>query len=213
VPEGTAADSIIEATDIHKYFGHQHVLRGISLSVRQGQTIVILGPSGSGKSTVRDRLLIAAGNAGVPLAHIGQYSWLSLAATRTIIGLRAGNAPSDETDAVAAVTTDLRLHPRHNIRLAHMHAHVVADRLLLSTACLLALTTALQWAREILGKSPQAQRMLKYSFNLIDDGLVGQQLFAGETTRLAYMTDEAVEGRDAFLQKRPPDWSAFPWYY
>ena len=52
--------------------------------------------------------------------------------------------------------------------------------------------------------------MLKYSFNLIDDGLVGQQLFAGETTRLAYMTDEAVEGRDQFLEKREPDWSAVP---
>ncbi|WP_018335186.1 1,4-dihydroxy-2-naphthoyl-CoA synthase [Actinomycetospora chiangmaiensis] len=74
-------------------------------------------------------------------------------------------------------------------------------------------TTALQWAREILGKSPQAQRMLKYSFNLVDDGLVGQQLFAGETTRLAYMTDEAVEGKESFLEKRAPDWSPFPWYY
>jgi naphthoate synthase len=74
-------------------------------------------------------------------------------------------------------------------------------------------STALQWAREINGKSPTAQRMLKYAFNLIDDGLVGQQLFAGETTRLAYMTDEAVEGRDAFLEKRAPDWSRFPYYY
>jgi naphthoate synthase len=74
-------------------------------------------------------------------------------------------------------------------------------------------TTALEWAREINGKSPTAQRMLKYAFNLIDDGLVGQQIFAGETTRLAYMTDEAVEGRDAFLEKRPPDWSPFPYYY
>jgi naphthoate synthase len=73
--------------------------------------------------------------------------------------------------------------------------------------------TAIEWAKQINGKSPTAQRMLKYSFNLIDDGLVGQQLFAGETTRLAYMTDEAVEGRDAFLQKRSPDWSSFPWYY
>jgi naphthoate synthase len=72
---------------------------------------------------------------------------------------------------------------------------------------------ALEWAAKVNGKSPTAQRMLKYSFNLIDDGLVGQQLFAGETTRLAYMTDEAVEGRDAFLEKRDPDWSAFPWYY
>ncbi len=74
-------------------------------------------------------------------------------------------------------------------------------------------STALQWAAEINGKSPTARRMLKYAFNSIDDGLVGQQLFAGETTRLAYMTDEAVEGRDAFLQRREPDWSPFPYYY
>ena len=73
--------------------------------------------------------------------------------------------------------------------------------------------TALQWAREVNGKSPTAQRMLKYSFNLIDDGLVGQQLFAGEATRLAYAADEAVEGRDAFLQKREPDWAPYPWHY
>ena len=72
---------------------------------------------------------------------------------------------------------------------------------------------ALEWGRMINGKSPTAQRMLQYSFNLIDDGLVGQQLFAGETTRLAYMTDEAVEGRDSFLEKREPDWSPYPWYY
>lgn len=72
---------------------------------------------------------------------------------------------------------------------------------------------ALQWSAKILGKSPQAQRMLKYAFNLPDDGLVGQQLFAGEATRLAYMTDEAVEGRDSFLEKRAPDWSPFPYYY
>ena len=73
--------------------------------------------------------------------------------------------------------------------------------------------TALDWSRRIVAKSPTAQRMLKYSFNLIDDGLVGQQLFAGETTRLAYMTDEAQEGRDQFLEKREPDWSPYPWYY
>jgi len=73
--------------------------------------------------------------------------------------------------------------------------------------------TALQWAREICGKSPTAQRMLKFAFNLIDDGLVGQQVFAGEATRLAYGTDEAREGRDSFLEKRKPDWKKFPWYY
>ena len=72
---------------------------------------------------------------------------------------------------------------------------------------------ALEWAREINAKSPTAQRMLKYAFNLPDDGLVGQQLFAGEATRLAYGTDEAAEGRDSFLEKRSPDWSAFPYYY
>ena len=72
---------------------------------------------------------------------------------------------------------------------------------------------ALEWGAKINGKSPTAQRMLKYSFNLIDDGLVGQQLFAGEATRLAYMTDEAAEGRDSFLEKRQPDWCPYPWHY
>ncbi|SDV03242.1 1,4-Dihydroxy-2-naphthoyl-CoA synthase [Microlunatus sagamiharensis] len=71
----------------------------------------------------------------------------------------------------------------------------------------------LEWGEKVCGKSPTAQRMLKYAFNAVDDGLVGQQLFAGEATRLAYMTDEAVEGRDSFLEKRAPDWSAFPYYY
>ena len=73
--------------------------------------------------------------------------------------------------------------------------------------------TALEWGREINSKSPTGQRMVKFAFNLIDDGLVGQQVFAGEATRLAYMTDEAAEGRDAFLEKRDPDWSGFPWHY
>ena len=72
---------------------------------------------------------------------------------------------------------------------------------------------ALEWAAEVNGKSPTAQRMLKYAFNLVDDGLVGQQLFAGEATRLAYGSDEAKEGRDAFIEKRPPDWTPFPWHY
>jgi naphthoate synthase len=72
---------------------------------------------------------------------------------------------------------------------------------------------ALDWARRICGKSPTAQRMLKFALNLTDDGLVGQQVFAGEATRLAYMTDEAQEGRDAFLGKRDPDWDAFPYHY
>lgn len=73
--------------------------------------------------------------------------------------------------------------------------------------------TGLEWAARICGKSPTAQRMLKYSFNLVDDGLVGQQVLLGEATRLAYMTDEAVEGRDSFLEHRTPDWSGFPYYY
>ena len=69
------------------------------------------------------------------------------------------------------------------------------------------------WAAEILTKSPQAIRMLKYAMNMVDDGLVGQQLFAGEATRMAYGTDEAVEGKEAFLEKRNPDWSSFPWHF
>jgi len=73
--------------------------------------------------------------------------------------------------------------------------------------------TALDWARKVCAKSPTAQRMLKFAFNLIDDGLVGQQIFAGEATRLAYGTDEAQEGRDAFLEKRPPSWEGFPYHY
>jgi len=72
---------------------------------------------------------------------------------------------------------------------------------------------ALEWAAEINAKSPTAQRMLKFAFNLIDDGLVGQQVFAGEATRLAYATDEAQEGRDAFLEKRDMDFKKFPWMY
>lgn len=72
---------------------------------------------------------------------------------------------------------------------------------------------ALEWAAEINSKSPTAMRMLKYGFNLPDEGLVGQQLFAGEATRLAYGTDEAEEGRRSFLEKRPKDFSKFPWHY
>jgi naphthoate synthase len=73
--------------------------------------------------------------------------------------------------------------------------------------------TALEWAKELETKSPTAIRMLKYAFNLADDGLVGQQVFAGEATRLAYGTEEAEEGRDAFLEGREPDFSGTPWYY
>ena len=72
---------------------------------------------------------------------------------------------------------------------------------------------ALEWAAAVNAKSPTAQRMLKFAFNLIDDGLVGQQVFAGEATRLAYATDEAREGRDAFLEKRPQDYSGFPYHF
>ena len=74
-------------------------------------------------------------------------------------------------------------------------------------------STALEWANEINNKSPTAQRMLKFAFNMIDDGLMGQQVFAGEATRLAYGTDEAQEGRNAFLEKRPQDFRKFPWMF
>jgi len=72
---------------------------------------------------------------------------------------------------------------------------------------------ALEWADEMASKSPTAIRMLKYAFNMTDDGLVGQQVFAGEATRLGYMTDEAREGREAFMEKRDPDFSEYPWYF
>jgi len=72
---------------------------------------------------------------------------------------------------------------------------------------------AVEWGQAVCAKSPTAQRMLKYAFNAVDDGLMGQQVFAGEATRLAYLTDEAVEGRDAFLDKRDPDWSAYPYAF
>lgn len=71
----------------------------------------------------------------------------------------------------------------------------------------------LEYAAHIARQSPQAIRMLKFAFNLPDDGMVGQQVFAGEATRMAYMTDEAVEGRDAFLQKREPQWDQYPYYF
>ncbi len=72
---------------------------------------------------------------------------------------------------------------------------------------------ALDWAREMNSKSPTAMRMLKFGFNMIDDGLVGQQLFAGEATRLAYGTEEALEGRNSFVEKRKKDFNKFPWHY
>ncbi|MCB9203251.1 MAG: 1,4-dihydroxy-2-naphthoyl-CoA synthase [Flavobacteriales bacterium] len=71
---------------------------------------------------------------------------------------------------------------------------------------------AYEWAQEIMQKSPMAIKMIKFAFNLIDDGMVGQQIFAGEATRLAYMTDEAQEGKNAFLEKRKPDFDKFPKY-
>lgn len=74
-------------------------------------------------------------------------------------------------------------------------------------------TEGLAMAEQILAKSPTAIRMLKYAFNAVDDGMVGQQLFAGEATRLAYGSDEAKEGRDSFLEKRKPDWSDYPWHF
>jgi naphthoate synthase len=74
-------------------------------------------------------------------------------------------------------------------------------------------STAISWAETVLGKSPTAIRMLKFALNAVDDGLVGQQVFAGEATRLAYGTDEAAEGRDAFLGKRAPDWGPYPWQF
>ena len=70
--------------------------------------------------------------------------------------------------------------------------------------------TAFNWAQEIMRKSPTAIKMLKFGFNLIDDGLIGQQIYAGEATRLAYGSEEAEEGRNAFLEKRKPQFKKYP---
>ena len=68
----------------------------------------------------------------------------------------------------------------------------------------------IQWAQEILEKSPLALRFLKAAFNADTDGLAGIQELAGDATMLYYMTEEGQEGRNAFLEKRKPDFSRFP---
>lgn len=101
--------------------------------------LALEGIAGAGKSTLRDRLLAAAAAEDLRVGHVGQFSWLSLAATRTIIELRAGRLAGNGEQAVAAVSRDLELHARHNLAPALAVGPVVADRLTLSTACLLAL--------------------------------------------------------------------------
>ena len=92
-------------------------------------------------------------------------------------------------------------------------AERVVETLVVLTVDPTYLSAALDIAAKINQKSPTANRMAKFALNLIDDGLVGQQVFAGEATRLIYMTDEAEEGRDAFLEKRAPDWTQFPYHF
>jgi thymidylate kinase len=101
--------------------------------------LALEGLAGAGKSTLRERLLSAASAEGMPLSHIGQFSWLSLPATRTLIALRAGRATPGVREALAAAHLDLELHTRHNIAPALARGPVIADRLTLSTAALLAL--------------------------------------------------------------------------
>lgn len=101
--------------------------------------LAIEGIAGSGKSTVRDQLLAAASAEHIPVGHIGQFSWLSLASARIIIALRAGRTPVSEDVALAAMHHDLRLHACHNLAAARHAGHVIADRLTISSACLLAL--------------------------------------------------------------------------
>ncbi|MEU8132157.1 hypothetical protein [Streptodolium elevatio] len=104
-----------------------------------GVLLALEGIAGAGKSTMRDRLLEGARYDGVPLAHVGQFSWLSLEATRTVIELRAGRPARTAEQALRAMRRDLELHARHNLIPALRLGAVIADRLTLSTACLLAL--------------------------------------------------------------------------
>ena len=104
----------------------------------KGMLLAIEGISGAGKSTLRNRLLDAARAEGLPLGHMGQFSWLSLPATRTIVRMRSGLRAAGSTEAISAARLDLDLHGRHNLAPALARGHVVADRLTLSTACLLA---------------------------------------------------------------------------
>ncbi|MDJ0466630.1 hypothetical protein [Streptomyces sp. H27-C3] len=100
--------------------------------------LALEGIAGAGKSTLRDRLLAAVRSEGIHLSHIGQFSWLSHTATRTLIRLRAGDG-GNQQEAIEAVVHDLALHSRFNITPALADGPVLADRFSLSTACLLAL--------------------------------------------------------------------------
>ncbi|MFE9575329.1 hypothetical protein ACFYO1_03000 [Nocardia sp. NPDC006044] len=101
--------------------------------------IALEGPAAAGKTTLRDHILTRAEQDSVPVTHIGQFSWLSLEATRTVVALRAGHTGVTEATAIGAITADLTLHTKHSIAPALCDGHVLADRLLLSSACLLAL--------------------------------------------------------------------------
>ena len=110
------------------------------------------------------------------------------------------------------VVADMAVASRENARFKQVDANVGSFDAGYGSA-LLARQIGDKRGLTIAGKSPQAIRMLKYAFNMADDGIAGQQAFAGEATRMAYMTPEAQEGRDAFLEHRSPDWSSYPYYF
>jgi thymidylate kinase len=101
--------------------------------------LAIEGAAGAGKTTLRNRLIEAGADAGMVISHVGQFSWLSLCATRTLVELRAGRPPADEDAAVSAIHRDLTLHATHNLAAGRSGGHIIADRLVLSSGCLLAL--------------------------------------------------------------------------
>lgn len=160
------------------------------------------GTPGAGKSTLRDRLLTDARTRGIPLDHIGQFSWLSLAATRTLVSLRAGHGANDPADAVEAACRDLDLHARFNLTPALACGPVIADRLSLSTACLLALVHRRPVAEYVKRLADQQQARPRLTVLLTTDPALCQNRLAGRETAMRFSDQPETTARLAELYRQ-----------